>query len=364
MFVSKLYFYKSIRQFFNLLVITSLFFFTLILLFDFLEIGRVAGKNNLPSYSILKFAILKNYISFNKVMPFIVLFSSLIFFRNKDVRNEIIAAKSLGINTLNILTPVLFGALFYGIINLVVLNPVGSAMVKKYHQHKNHRFSNIVPKNYVSINKSGMWLKQNIGDNKVIINALRMSYRDDKLHDVNIFIIDGEGAFIEQMSSKEMLLKKEGALLINAVKLDHNFNVYRNKYLSLPLKISLVDLSDDSLSLESVSIFKFWGYIEAAERFGFKTSKYVLSFFKDICAPLIFCAMTLIGYAYGFSKYSRQKSDYNVLFGIIIGFLIFFMNHFTFALGISGGISSTLAIISPVLLSNFLGVYLLLRKNL
>ena len=363
MLLSKTYFFKSSYEYLKTLIVTTITFATIILIFDSLEVARITSKHNISIFLVLKLALMKNYSSFSKVIPFLVLFASLIFFQDKNKRNEIIAAKSLGIDSIQILFPIIVITLLFGVVNMLVINPIGTTMVKKYQQYKNHRFSQKDLKSTTTIAKSGIWLKQKMLDDTVIVNALKISQFEKKMYDVSAFIVDDNGHFKQRIYAKSLFLEEGRVLLNNATTLNDKFQIEKKDKLYLPLNLSMSQITNNITEIESISFFELLKFIEVAKQFGFSTSKYLMYFFKEILNPLFLLSMLFISYSYSMEVVSRKKFNPNIFFAVITGFILFLISNFVFALGISNQISFLLAVIFPPITANFFALYLFLHKK-
>ncbi|WPX96513.1 LptF/LptG family permease [Candidatus Bandiella euplotis] len=358
---SKTYFKRNFVDYFKTLFFTLAAFFLIILLFDLLEILRITSKYSLKLPVLIKLALMKNYSSLRQVVPMIVLVSSLIFFYIKNKNNEIIAAKSVGMSSFNIIIPVLSAVLVFGIINVVLINPVGTMFLRKYQNYEAHKFKKQV--SLIAVSKSGIWLKNKLGEDDVIINALRVSQAFKTMHDTNIFIIDKTGALQKQVSAKKILLMQDEIIAEDATLIDRDFEIQSMPTITLPIQISISQIFENLTSIETISFFQLLEFIKIADDSGLSSTKYIMQFLKEVFSPIFLISMAMVSYFYCYNVSHRKKLDLSPLFCLVTGFTIYFSTNFVHALGSSGQISVILAVLFPVITFNTLISYLMFRKN-
>ena len=361
MLVSKTYLKDSFIGYVKILVVTFVTFFLIIFLIDLLELLRIAPKYSLKFFMIVKLALMKNYNSMSKVPSLLILISSLVFFYIKNKNNEIIAAKNLGISSLGILLPIILAVFLFGIINITVINPVGTMLLRKYQNYEAHNFKKQI--SLVAVSKSGIWLKSKLRKDTIIINALRVSQVSNTMYDTNIFFINGLGELQKRISAKSILFQKSNIIVKDALMVDQNFKVNTEKQIILPIRISLSQVLDNLTSVETISFFQLLEFVKITKDSGLSAIKYQLHFLKEVFSPFLLISMVIISYFYCCQMVQRRKFNILPLICVITGFAMYFIANFIHALGASGKISLFLAVIFPIMTFNTLALYLVLHKN-
>jgi lipopolysaccharide export system permease protein len=361
MAISKIYFKYSVSEYIKILAAMFLVFFCIIFLFDILELFRVGSKYSLKLSMIARLALMKNYSSLSKTMPILILISTLIYFYIKNKNNEIVAAKSFGISNMGILLPIVTSVFIFGVVNITVLNPIGTTLLQKYQNYETHKFKKHF--SLVSVSKSGIWLKNKLGEDDVIINALRVSRVSNVMYDTNIFFINQNGILEKRINAAAILFQKNEIIVKDALIIDKNFKIENVKKLILPIKISLSQIFENLTSMETMSLFQLLEFIKITSDSGLSTSKYTLCLLKELLSPFFLVSMAIISYFYSCHIVRREKTDISPLFCIITGFVITFTANFIYTLGASGKISIFLAAIFPVITSNVLALYLVFHKH-
>ena len=355
------YFKKSFFEYLKIFASTFIGFILVIFLFDMLELSRITSKYSLSFTMVMKLSLMKNYSSLSKTASMIVLVSSLIYFNLKNKNNELIAAKSIGISNLKIVFPVISVVFIFGICNITIINPIGSMLLKKYQNYEAHNFKKQT--SLVSLSKSGIWLKNKLNNENLIINALRVSQLSNTMNDIKIFFINKNGGLERQISAKSILFRDEDIIIKEPMIFDKNFYITKEKEIILPVKISISQIFENLATIETISFFQLLEFIKITEESGLSTTKYLLYFIRELLSPLYIISMTMISFFFINRSTNRKKFNLSSLYCLAVGFIIFFSTNFIHTLGLSGNISIYLAVLFPAVVSNLLALYLILYKN-
>ena len=361
MLFSQTYFKDNFVEYLKILTATFITFFFIIFLFDLLELLRMTSKYPLKFFMIVKLILMKNYSSIDKTTPLLILISSSIFFHIKNKNNEIIAAKNFGMSNLGILLPIVSAVFLFGIINITIMNPIGTMLLRKYQNYEAHKFKKQV--SLISVSKSGIWLKNKLEEDTIIINALRVSQISNAMYDTNIFFMNQEWGLQKRITAKSILFRKEDIVIKDALVINQNFRINTAKQIVLPIKISLSQIFENLTSIETVSFFQLLEFIKITRDSGLSTTTYTLYLLKEMLSPLLLISMVIISYFYCCHIVQRKKFDISPLFCIITGFIMYFTANFIHTLGASGKISVFLAVLFPVITFNALSLYLVMHKN-
>ena len=134
-------------------------------------------------------------------MPFIIFISAMWFFISIKQNNELLTLKVFGYSNAKIIALISLLSFLWGLIILIIINPVTSDMVKYYEKTKSNYSKDT--DHLVTINRNGVWIKETKKDNLYIINADRLE--NNFLIDVSINIISNENVIKE----KNIWLKKQ-----------------------------------------------------------------------------------------------------------------------------------------------------------
>ena len=166
-------------------------------LFEEIEFFKNLDVNlNLPL--MLTLLVIPNWLI--KLMPFIIFFSAMWYLISAQINKDLLNLKIFGVSNLKITTTLSILSFFIGLIIIVLLTPITSALVTKYEATK-ARYSKDVD-HLVSINKNGVWIKESYSDQIRIINAKKIE--DNYLIDVSIKILNKDFDLLKRIRSERV----------------------------------------------------------------------------------------------------------------------------------------------------------------
>lgn len=142
----------------------------LVFLLSFVEqLRRASGQAGLA----MELAIFQLPFLIQKVLPFIILFGSMMAFWRLSRSNELVAARAAGVSAWQFLLPAILVGVVVGGIQTTAFNPLASAMLARYEQvdaeYLRHTTSRL------SVSPTGVWLRQGSEGGQTVINAQRIA---------------------------------------------------------------------------------------------------------------------------------------------------------------------------------------------
>ncbi len=132
-----------------------------------------------------------------KLLPFIIFISGMWFLLNLRNSKDLLVLKVFGYSNFRIFFTLAFASFILGWIVLFAFNPITSAMMKYYEQTKSEYSRDI--DHLVTINKNGLWIRENLDSGQRIINADET--RDNILKNVTVFNLDRNYVLKEKISA-------------------------------------------------------------------------------------------------------------------------------------------------------------------
>ena len=163
-----------------------------IMLFDMIEILRRASKKEAVSLGFLiEYVIAKLPETVDKIIPFVVMVSTMITFWQLSKTNEFVIIRATGVSIWGVLVPVLSAVFVIGVFWVTVINPI-SARLYELKETLSYRLSTNNPHAFLFSNK-GLWIREGKDeDTTAIINAKGLNLRDQVLwlNDVSIIEVN------------------------------------------------------------------------------------------------------------------------------------------------------------------------------
>ena len=133
-----------------------------------------------------------------KLMPFIIFVSGMWFLFNLRNSSDLLTLKVYGYSNFKIFFILAFSSFVFGWIILFAFNPITSSMMKIYEQNKANYARDI--DHLVSMNKNGLWIKENLNDGYRIITSDETT--DKTLKNLIIFSFGKDGELKRKIYSK------------------------------------------------------------------------------------------------------------------------------------------------------------------
>ena len=345
-------------------VITAWFFvgiFTLAFLIDFTEFS--SRTSDLPKYTMsgaLFVSILHIPMIMQQVIPFIALFSGMATLISLNRRYELVVARASGVSAWQFLTPACIGALLFGMVAVLALNPLAAAgfeRAKEIEADWRSKQSN------TTIAGNVPWLRQRLGKVETVIGAKAVLKDGTELRDA-VFIHIGEDNSITRREDAKSATLNDGFWLLKDVqvtKLGQKPEQVDRVRVQTNLRREIVQ--ERLAEPDAVPIYNLPEKIDVTRTFGYPAYPLRMQFQSLIAMPALLVAMTLIAATVSLKFVRFGQSGFMIVGGIAAGFLLYVVSILVKAFGSSGFVAPVIAAWSPVLIAGFIGVSFLLQKE-
>jgi len=282
------------------------------------------------------------------LFPFIILISSIWLFIKFMRSYELTAIKIAGIsNTKIILVPSLI-AFIIGIVFVLGLNTVTSALTSKYFNIKN----TYSKKNdyLAAITVNGIWIKEKNVDR---ISIVRSDVLDnEKLLNVSIYQFDQNNTPIMRIEAKSANIKSKDWVLNNAkiYQKDENLEVKTIEEMIYSSSYDFTSISELYSNLETVSFWDLKDLKKVYEERGYSTKEVETEFHRLIAFPFFLLGMVLLAGASMLGINFKGKYVGYIFFAIIACVIIYYFNDFSKVLGETNKLPTALSVWMPILI--------------
>jgi len=332
----------------------------IVFLFDVVELlRRSAGRTTASADVLVQLTLLKMPKLAQEIVPFVVLFASMIAFWRLTRSHELTIVRAAGVSVWQFLFPVVGAAVLIGGLILAIFNPVSAVLYSKYEQLEAQLFRG--RSSLLSVSPTGVWLRQAEGATNSVVHALRVASQDFELYDVIIFTFEGQDKFVGRIDAASARLEPGYWLLTNAwVTSPERPGRFEHEY-RLPTDMTRERIQDGFAAPETISFWDLPAFIRTLEVAGFSATRHRLYWHRSIAGPLLLFAMVLLAATFSLRPPRRGGSTRLIMGGVGCGFLLFFMSNLVAALGQSASIPVILAAWAPAAVSTLLGVSMLLH---
>ena len=356
------YFTKDLFKFF---ILTLFFLIILVFFIDLIELFRRSsnkvGVSHLQKASFLNLigmASLKIIENIQKILPFAALIGSIACFNQWRKKNYYVISKSSGVSLWKILSPILISFFIVGLFSIMILNPFSTLLNKKYEKLQTLFFGKTNLQEF-SFDTKGFWIKQVSKQNYLIINANKINEKKNTLYDLNIFEYNKDKIFQKKITANKGIFTTQRLFLYDIILIDRNSKVSNFKKYSYSINFDSNQINVATKNPEKIFLLDFPYYLIKMKSFGLNISKHLVHFFKLICQPFLIISMILLSASLMLRSSERKVEVSIVSLSLVVGFSLYFVGDFIFALGFSEKIPPVLAGFGPTLIGLFSGCYLI-----
>ena len=349
-----------VQQFFVWCSGVFLAMLTIVFLLDYIELIRRAGTRPEASLlALLEMAVMKQPHMAQQVMPFAILFGTMMAFWRMTRSNELVVARAAGVSVWQFLAPPLTGAFFIGVVAVTLFNPIASVMQTRYERLEARILRGTGDQ--LTLSRTGLWLRQsdNAGNNSVI-HAERMEPKKTELEDVMVLEFDGV-QLAGRVDAKSAVLRDGKWEISNGLRWSPGKTAEPFAHTEIATNLTPAKIQESFASPETMSFWELPGFIQLLESSGFSAQRHRLYFNELLSRPFLFTAMVLVAATFSLRMQRRGGTTVMIGAGIVSGFLLYLLSVVVFALGLAATIPVALAAWTPAGISWLLGASMLLH---
>ena len=176
------------------------------LVVDTVELLRRAyGRPGVRFGAVLLMALLHLPFLLQKLMPFGVLFGTILTFQRLTRSHELVATRAAGVSVWQFLSPALLVAGGLGVLAVVAFNPLASVLVARY-EALDHSCCRSRQPDLVA--PGGLWLRQpDRGGGELLLHARKMNPETAELEQVVVFSFGPDARFASRIDAPRAYLR-------------------------------------------------------------------------------------------------------------------------------------------------------------
>jgi lipopolysaccharide export system permease protein len=330
-------------------------------LLDYLELIRRGGTRAQATWGILlEMAALKLPHTAQEVMPFAILFGTMLAFWRLTRSNELIVVRAAGISVWGFLTPAVLAALLVGVVAVTLFNPVASTMEASYEKLDNRILRN--EDDPMSLSNAGLWLRQSDeAGGQILLRGDKANSTDLLLRHVSVFFLNRRAEFTARIEARTARLASGFWVIEQGQRFRPDRAPEPFAQVRLATSLTATKVEESLASPDTMSFWELPGFISLLERSGFSAQRHRLHFEVLLARPLLFCAMVLVAATFSLRMQRRGGAVMLLVSGVVAGFFLYFLSDIVFALGLSARIPVLLAAWTPTGISMIFGTSMLLH---
>jgi len=330
-------------------------------LIDYIELlRRGSTRVGVTLGVLLEMAALKLPHTAQEVMPFAILFGTMLAFWRLTRSNELVIARAAGVSVWQFLTPAVLVALLVGIIAVTVFNPAASQMEATYEQLDSRYLKQ--SSDDLTLSNTGLWLRQSEpSGGQVVIHGDKLVAPELLLGRVTLFFFNSEHQYRSRVEAEKAELNDGYWIVENGKRWENSDIGDPLPEMRLPTKFTTHRIEESLASPDTMSFWALPSFISLLEQSGFSAQRHRLQFNILLARPFLFCAMVLVAATFSLRMQRRGGATLMIMGGVAAGFTLYFVSNIVFALGLSAKLPVLLAAWTPTGVSLIFGVSMLLH---
>jgi lipopolysaccharide export system permease protein len=334
---------------------------TITFLADYIELIRRGGSRIQATLGLLfEMAALQSPQTAQEVLPFAVLFGTMLAFWRLTRNNELVVVRAAGASVWQFLTPAVLVALLIGIVAVTVFNPIASVAAAAYEKLDARILGEGADETLLS--NAGFWLRQSDGaGDQIIIHGGKFASPDRVLDNVSVFFFDDRTRFTSRIDARTARLEAGNWQIENGVLWRPDKAPKFFALRQLPTQLTPRKIEESFASPDTLSFWDLPGFIKLLEQSGFPAQRHRLHYDVLLARPFLLCSMVLVAAIFSLRMQRRGGTTLMVVGGVASGFVLYVVSNIVFALGISAKVPVVLAAWTPTGVSLIFGASTLLH---
>ena len=335
-------------------------FFVIILITNILDQTEFFKDKNLSFIYLVFLSFLNTPSVLFEILPFIFLLSTQIFFINLINKNELQVFKYTGLNNIKIIKILGLYSFILGIVFVIFFYNGSSILKNSYLLIKNNYSDD--DKYLAVITENGLWIKDEINDEINITNAGKVN--DEFLLNVSITRFNKDFNVVEILQSEKVDITSKNWIIFNPTILNGSSQSSIDKIM-LQSNFDLQKINSLFSNLSSLSIIDLIKLRKSYMSLNYSVTDINSHLLKIISYPLYLTLITIFSAIIMFNIGYQKNTFFNIILGIFLSVIIYYINNFLNVLGTNERIPLTLSIFLPLvilLIINFISIIKLNEK--
>jgi lipopolysaccharide export system permease protein len=280
-------------------------------------------------------------------LPVIVLIGSIIGVLDLQARRELTIIKATGVSIWRVMRAPLAGAVLLGLLAAFVGDTVAIDV------------SRSLP--ILRGNTDTLWLEQHGEDGDYILRADHPHANGTVLDGVSIFFVSSDNR--DRIEAQSAMLERGQWALTKAVHYRADQPTQSYETLGVPTRTTAADMRIRMTSARDLTFAELWSM--AAGRIADPSLKAtaITSLLRLLAMPALLCGSVLIAFAFTSGYRRTNKYGAAVLYGIVLGFVVYVVTELANRSGFAGVLDPTFAAAGPAFVAIVIGLTVLLYKE-
>jgi lipopolysaccharide export system permease protein len=268
--------------------------------------------------------------------------------------------RAAGISAWRFITPAAVAAFVVGVLTVVALSPISATLLDRF----DHARAMIEDPN-AQFRGKDVWLRDSDGRNQIVIRAHALDRPEGQLRltDATFYVYavnrEGGAEFMRRLDAAEARLRLHEWRLSGVKESTPDSGAITSETLSLPSNTDPGKEVEHFASPDAISFWDLGQAIHTTEQAGYTASGYRLRQQQLLATPILFAAMSILGAAFSLRLMRLGGLAVLAASGVALGFVFFFLNELSGAVGKADLAPLFIAAWAPPLLALLCGLTLL-----
>jgi len=348
------------KEFFEIIVKISLVFYSLILILTIFEELNFFKETQVSLLYPIFLTFLNSPSVIYDIFPFIFLISTQFFFIRIFDKNELTIYKNFGLNNYKILKILTSFTLILSILIICIFYNLSAKLKFLYLDLKNNYADD--NKYLAVITENGLWIKDEINDSVLIVNA--DSINNHFLVDVSIIELTKNFDLIRNIEAEKIDITNTKWKIFNLTQHINKDNVsLKENEMYLDTNFNLKKINNLFSDLSSLTMWELKDLKNDYKSLGYSTLEIDTHRHMIIAYPIYLTIMTMLSGIIMLNIKVNKSKMFNLLLGISLSVIIFYIKYFFNVLGENGKIPIILSIWFPLIILSIVCCIGLVRIN-
>ena len=333
------------KEYIETLLKISFIFYALIFTLNIIEELTFFKNINASSLYPLLLTFLNAPSILYDIFPFIFLISTQFFFIQIFDKNELSIYKNFGLNNFKILKILTSTSLILALFIIIIFYNFSAKFKYLYLDIKNHY--TLDNKYLAVITENGLWLKDEIDDSILIVNA--SSIDNYYLNDVLITELSNSFELVKNIEAEKIDIRNTTWKAVN-VKIHVNNVTSKEKEFLIKTHFNLEKINSLFSNLSSLTMWELEKLKKDYETLGYSTLEVNAHKHKIIAYPIYLMIMTLLSGIIMLNIKVNKTKIFHLILGISLSVIIYYIKYFFNFLGENDKIPIMTAIWFPLII--------------
>ena len=348
-----------IKNFVNKILSVSLIFFCLVVILSILEEISFFKSLDVSFHFPYFLTLLNAPITLFEIFPFIFLISTQFLFYDLFKKEELNLLKSHGLSNFKIIKILFISSFIIGIFTIFFYYNAASKLKFFYTDIKNN-FSN--DNKYLAVvTDSGLWLKDEINENILIVKASNI--KEEYLIDVVINKFDENFILQSTIESKKININSKKWIIKDPKITTENILTKNIEDLIIETNFDKNKINSLFSNISTLNLLELFDLKNDFEKLGYSSDEIIIHLMKLFSTPILYSVLTILSAIIMFNMKRDKSLFFHVILGILMSVIIYYVNFMFSSLGNNGKIPIIASIFLPILFISIFAIIGLIRIN-